>query len=137
MRGNIVSDTIVRTRIEHANEPEVMPKPTGPDIASGKKELEDTIEPPFSDYELMKHKPYTVEYFNLGQFWEDKAGGFKPEIEQIEGYIADRVLQGKIDNTVNAVKEFYGRIEKLSGIDKTERPVIRIAKMAEIGRAHV
>lgn len=125
-----MSDVVVRTKREITEEPTVLPKPPEQDIASGKKDLEDKIEPPFSDYQLIKHKPYTVDYFNIGQFWEDKVGGFKPEIEQIEGYIIDRIKQGQIDNSISAVKEFYKKMEKLSGVDKTERTVIRIAKMA-------
>jgi hypothetical protein len=120
------NDVVVRTRIEQPEQTE-LPKPTGKEIVTPK---EDGVEVPFTDYELTKHKPYTADYFDIGPLWEDKVGGFKPEMLEIENYITNKIKQGQIDNTVKAVKEFYKKVEKLSGIDKTERTVVRIAKMA-------
>jgi hypothetical protein len=124
-----VSSTVVRSKIEESTEPVEQPK-AAPEIASDHKETEDKIDPPFTDYEMVKHRPYSVEYFDIGPFWEDKMGSYKPEIDQIEGYIVGRIREGKLDNTIKAVKQFYKQMEKLSGIDKTERTVVRIAKIA-------
>ena len=124
-----MSDTVVRIKHEDIA-PAETPKFTGQDIASDKKEVEESIEPPFTEYSTVNHRPYTADYFGVGEFWESKIGGFKPEMDEIEGFVADQVSQGKMDNSLAAVKEFYRKIEKMSGVDKTERTVIRIAKMA-------
>ncbi len=60
-----MADLIIRTRDEN-RETETLPKPPEQDIAVDKKAFEDEIEPPFSDYQLVKHKPYSADV--TGQF---------------------------------------------------------------------
>ena len=88
------------------------------------------IDPPFTSYKTEKHKPFTVDYFKLDGNWEDKTGGFKPEIELLEGYITSKVEQGQLDNTLDAVRAFYKKMEKMCQADRTDRVTMRIAKMA-------
>jgi len=91
---------------------------------------EEKIIPPFLDYEEEKGKPYLVEYFDLGEFWQDKVGGFENEVQTINSYIKDEIEQGRLDNSVEAVKELLKGIEKQAGFDKTDRNVVKIAQMA-------
>mgnify|MGYP001266385409 FL=1 len=89
-----------------------------------------TIEPPFLDYEKVNGHPYLVDHFNLGDNWRDKMGGFEKEIETIDSYLENQIKYGKIDNSVEAVKEALKKIEKMCGADKTERVTMRIEKIA-------
>jgi hypothetical protein len=100
-------------------------------IQKGAEPLSDSeIEPPYLDYEREKHQPYLVDYFNLGEYWQDKVGGFEKEIGTINNYIKDEIEQGRLDNSVEAVNAALKKIEKLAGFDKTERTTIKIAQMA-------
>lgn len=89
-----------------------------------------TIEPPFLDYEKVNGHPYLVDHFNLGDNWRDKMGGFEKEIETIDSYLENQIKYGKIDNSVEAVREALKKIEKMCGADKTERVTMRIEKIA-------
>jgi len=88
------------------------------------------IEPPFLDYEKVNGHPYLVDHFELGDSWQDKMGGFEKEIETIDGYLANQIKYGKVDNSIEAVKGALKKIEKMCGADKTERTTMRIEKMA-------
>ena len=57
-------------------------------------------------------------------------GGFGKEIETIDSYLESQIKYGKIDNSVEAVKEALKKIEKMCGADKTERVTMRIEKIA-------
>ena len=124
-----MSDAVVRTR-----QPKVKPKAeveikeeVEPEVQVGKAS---DVEPPFTDYKAVKHKPFTVDYFKLDGNWEDKTGGFKQEIEALEAYVKSRIEQGQLNNTLEAVKKFYKKVEKMSQADRTERVTMRISKMA-------
>ena len=124
-----MADLVVRTR-----QPKIVPKTEaeikkelGPEVAV-EKILD--VEPPYTDYQTIKHKPYMVDYFKLDGNWEDKTGGFKQEIEALEAYVRERIEQGQLDNTIDAVKGFFKKVEKMSQADQTERVTMRISKMA-------
>jgi len=103
-------------------------KTTSP--ANPKTDGKTTVEPPFLDYEKVNGRPYLVDHFKLGDSWKDKMGGFEGEIKTIDGYLANQIKYGKIDNSVEAVKGALKKIEKMCGADKTERTTMRIEKMA-------
>jgi len=90
----------------------------------------DKVEVPYLDYERQHGKPYLVEYFKLGELWNDKVGGFEEEIAQIEGYIREQIEQGEIENSLEAANYLLKAIEKECNADKGERLINKIAKMA-------
>lgn len=99
-------------------------------IKQGASPVETTVEPPYLDYEHEKGKPYLVDYFDLGEYWQDKVGGFESEVQTINNYIKDEIEQGRLENSVEAVKNLLKKIEKQAGYDKTDRNVVKIAQMA-------
>ena len=114
-------------------------QPTEAETRPGKKTVEPinpttggetTVEPPFSDYEKVNGQPYLVDHFKLGDSWQEKIGGFSEEIKTIDVYLANQIKHGKIDNSVEAVREALKKVEKLCGADKTERTTMRIEKIA-------
>jgi len=100
-------------------------------IEKSKAAIVDTkVDPPYLDWEREKGKPYIADYFGLDELWNDKVGGFEDEIDTIKTYIKDEIEQGRLDNDSNAVKTLLKTMEKQMGGDKTDRTVIKIAKMA-------
>lgn len=88
------------------------------------------VDPPFTDYQKVKHYPFLVDYYKIGDTWADKLGGFEKEIEHIEGYFKDKIEQGQMKNDIEAVKDEIKKIYKLVGIDKNERVTMQIEKLS-------
>lgn len=84
------------------------------------------IEVPYLDYGDSKGKPYTAEYFSLGDRWADTDGGFPEEIGKIESYIERKIKSGEIANSIDAVKNMLKGLEKVNNLAKEERPVVKI-----------
>lgn len=119
-----MTDLVFRTKQE--------PKQVEPEkpVVTGPAPSVTNVEPPYLDWEAEKGKPYLVDYFDLGELWDDKVGGFEEEISTIKSYVQDEIEQGRIDNSVGAVKEMLKQVEKQANIEKTDRLVVRIAKIA-------
>lgn len=88
------------------------------------------VEVPFTDYARENAKPFSVEYFGLGDTWNEPTGGFPKEIETIENYFADRIADGEMANSVSAVKDRLKEILKITNMSKEERAVIKIETIA-------
>ena len=84
---------------------------------------------PYLDYKNTNNKPFTVEYFELGNMWDDKDGGFQSEINIIEDYMYHLIGDGQIANSTEAVAEKIKSLEKQAGIKKFDTTVNRIAKI--------
>lgn len=91
---------------------------------------ETSQEVPYTDYEKTSGHPYLVDYFELGDTWRDKLGGFEKEITLIDGYFKEQIEQGQLRNELAAVKEKMKKIYKLCNIDTTERITMQIEKLA-------
>jgi len=122
-----MTDTTFR---EQPSEAEARPKQETTKPVDAKTDGKTAIEPPFLDYEKVNGHPYLVDHFKLGDSWQDKMGGFGEEIGTIDGYLANQIKYGKIDNSVEAVKGALKKIEKMCGADKSERVTMRIEKIA-------
>jgi hypothetical protein len=86
------------------------------------------IEPPFTFYTKTKNKSYIADYFGIDEGWGDK-DAYGGDIDEIETYFKDKVERGHIENTTEAVKTLLKKYEKAIGLDKSERMVVKIAKM--------
>lgn len=89
-----------------------------------------TVEVPFTDYARENAKPFSVEYFGLGDTWNEPTGGFPKEIETIENYFADRIAEGEMANSTTAVKDRLKEILKITNMAKEERAVIKLETIA-------
>ena len=123
-----MDDTIFRTKSEPvsevpANVNQPAAKPSG-DHAS----ITDSIEPPFTNYESVHHKPFTVDYFELGSFW-NQDNAYSQEVKTVETFIQNQILMGKVDNSLKAVKEYMKDIEKLAGIKSFERQTSKMERI--------
>jgi hypothetical protein len=102
-------------------ESETLPRGKAPSVVSN-----DTEEVPYLDYQSAHAKPYTVEYFGLGDTWRDPEGGYPKEIELLEGYIKDKIDSGELPNSVKAVGNRIKEIEKVNNLKNEERAVVKI-----------
>lgn len=114
-----------------ADTPQKETAPPQPQKEGKREEIVTTDqEVPFTAYEGEHKHPYLVDHFKLGDRWADELGGFQTEIDTIEGYFKDKIGQGEMINSVDAVREKMKGIYKLCGIDKTERTTMQIEKLA-------
>lgn len=90
-----------------------------------------TIEPPFLDYSREHGQPFVVEHFQLGDRWNDSSGGFFPEVTAIESYLAEQVTNREVENSLKAIKKRIKEIEKVTGMDKEDRKIIKLEVMAD------
>lgn len=86
----------------------------------------DDTTPPFTGYKDVKGKPYVAEYYQLGKTWDDPNGGFSEEISLIDTFFEDRIKKGELPNNVESVKEALRKMEKTVGVDKNERPLVKV-----------
>ena len=120
-----MADIIFRTK----SEPEVEP------ISEAAKETRageegESIEVPYLNYEGEHGHPYSVDHFKLGDTWEDPTGGFPKELSIIEEYLQRKIEVGEVANSIDAIKEEYKKIERITGVKKEERPVVKIETIA-------
>jgi len=89
------------------------------------------VEVPYLDTEGATGYPHTVEYFGLGDTWNDPMGGFPIEVRIIEGYFKDKIESGEIANSKKAVDNRIKEILKITNMDKEERAVLRVNTVSE------
>jgi len=86
---------------------------------------------PYKDYESENGRPFVAEYYKLGDTWNDPNGGFSKEISLIQEFFNDRIEKGELPNNVEAIKEALKKMEKITNIDKNERPIVKIEVVSE------
>ena len=124
-----MSDSTFRTKIEPSVSKENADKKSGTPDATPSS-LTDHVEVPFTEYESQNGKPYLVDYYEIGDTWQDKLGGFETEINTLNLYLKDKIESGLIDNSLDSVKQVIKKIEKQCGVNKEDRTVSKISKLS-------
>ena|SRR3990167_10369208 len=75
--------------------------------------------PPLSLYERIRHKPYSVDYFDLGLSWQ--FSNFPQEIETIENFVRDEIQKYSLENSTQSYRDILAKLESAIGIKPTER----------------
>lgn len=119
-----MSDVVFRSQVQSgdSNPPPVDKADVGPRTAPETK-----IEVPYTDYVNEYHRPFIVDYYQLGNSWEDPDGGFYREVNNIENYLRNQIEKGELANTLIAVKEKMKKLEKINGLDKTAGTNLKIS----------
>ena len=89
---------------------------------------ESNIEVPFLDYRSEHKRPFCADFFELGD--SGNSDVYDDDIGQIESYLKDQIDKGKMPNNTNIAREKLKQMEKMIGYDKTERNVVKMAKLA-------
>ena len=104
---------------------------TKPETSTNKGTTVDADVPvPYLDFKNTHNKPFTAEYFELGNLWNDRDGGFQSELNTIESYMFNLIGDGKIANSTEAVTAKIKSMEKQAGIKKFDTTNNRIAKVS-------
>lgn len=119
-------DTVFRTKVEKV-ESEQQPIKSGDGSSTA---VIDSVEVPYTDYEATNRKPFTVDYFKIGDYWDDPEGGYESEIRTIEEYFKGKIEKGDISNTINSVKNELKEMEKLHNLKNEDRMTIKIGTIS-------
>lgn len=125
----MASDSAFRTKAQAQPQPQQAEYKKTEDVPRDGSTGED-IEAPFTEYRTVNAYPFLVEYFDLGDSWKEKLGGFEKEVDLIEGYFKDKIEEGKMRNETDLVKDEIKKIFKLNKIDRSERVTMQIEKLA-------
>jgi hypothetical protein len=88
------------------------------------------VQVPYLDYRKSSGQPFSVDYFNLGDTWQEPVGGFSKEVGIIEDYFSDKISSGDMPNSVTAVKDRLKEILKITNMSKEERNLIKVETIA-------
>jgi len=125
-----MADTTFRTARTQSEITKTTQAPANVDKSSTAERTTDEVPVPYLDYKNTKKKPFTAEYFELGNFWDDKDGGFENELSIIEDYMYHLIGDGQLGNSTEAVREKIKALEKQAGIKKYDTTINRISKVA-------
>lgn len=120
-----MANDIYREKTEYAEE-----KPQEVKVGDKAGTQEPDVEVPYTEYEVAHKHPFLVDYFKLGDTWQDKLGGFEKEVTLIEGYFKEQIEKGKLKNEKDAVEERLKSIYRLCNIDRSERTTMQIEKLS-------
>ena len=113
-------------RSEQIDTPVVVPK------TASNKEIkvsgDSDVEVPFLDYRSEHKIPFCADFFELGE--QGNSEVYDDDIGEIEGYLKDLIDKGKMPNDTKMAREKIKQMEKMVGYDKTERTVVKMAKLA-------
>ena len=107
----------------------IKPMPEPPKSSDYQNVIPPTIEAPYSEYESENGKPYPVDYFDLGSFWNN-GEMYTAEIDTISTYINHLVAKGEINNTIKSVSDKIKSIEKMVNVKPDDRKAARVGKVA-------
>lgn len=93
-------------------------------------QIDDGVEVPYTDYEASNRKPFSVDYFKLGNAWDDPEGGYSEEISTVEEYLKSRVDRGDIANSLKSIKQELQKLEKTNNLKDEERIPIKLGTIA-------
>ena len=126
-----MSDTVFRTKAEPPQPATAEAKePTDTMVPRGTTE----VEPPYTDYESQKGKPFAIDYYEMGEAWnrfDSKADNYVPEARTIDTYMNHMIEKGEVNNTTESVTNELKRIEKLVNVKPDARKSMRMELVAE------
>jgi hypothetical protein len=115
-----------------ASEPvEVAPLPsTDRNQPIGSTETADGL---FIGYETDNGVPYVVDYLGLRDTFKADPETYS-EVSDITIYLENLVRTGEIDNSIEAIKAKLKSLEKLSGVEDSERVNMKLTRLAEYAK---
>lgn len=110
----------------------VVYKTTGEEVKD-KVDQPTKTEPPFSAYEKLQGKPYSVDYFKVDN-WEALVGEFdidktRDKVKFIEDYISNKIKDLKLEDSVASFKDLMERYKEELNIGKTEKNTSKLDRI--------
>lgn len=88
----------------------------------------------FTEYENENGKPFVVDHYDLGTFWNRSdmySRAYTDEVNTITTYLKDQVERGNIGNSREAAVNELKRIEKMNNVAKDARSSVRVGVVSE------
>lgn len=123
-----MSDSTYRTAVTAGDSPAPQTTPDTPKD-KGVTQVPTSVEPPYTEYEKKTGKPYAVEYFDLGQYW-NTGELYSKEVDSISTYINHLVETGEINNTLDSVQDKLKSIERMINVKSDARKATRVGMVA-------
>ena len=118
-----MADTVARTPVSSANDAPV-PEAQNPDRPkNGESEV------PIALYEDLKGMPYSAEFFEVQEIWNNDNLTLKEDLGDIESYYKDLVQRGEIKDGKESFKKVVKEAESITNSIDSPIPV-KIAKIA-------
>jgi hypothetical protein len=80
-------------------------------------------------YEDEHKHPFTADYYQLAEFWNEKDGQ-SAEAKKIETHLKELVTEQELENSTTAAREYLKELEKKAGVEKSERTLMKLTKVA-------
>lgn len=119
-----MSDSTYRTAIK-----DVSPAPKLENQTKEVTQTPTTVEPPFTEYENKNGKPYVVDYFDLGRYW-NTGELYTKEVASINTYLNHLVNSGELNNSTESIAKKMKSIEKMINVNPDDRKAARVGKVA-------
>lgn len=87
----------------------------------------------FIGYEIDNGVPLVADYYGIKDTYSRNKETF-PEVADITSYLHELVRSGELDNTSKAAREKLKSLEKLAGVDNTERVNMKLIRLAEFAK---
>jgi hypothetical protein len=87
----------------------------------------------FIGYESDNGVPLIVDLYDLRDTYKADPESYA-EVADITRYLQELVNTGQLDNSTKAVTEKIKQLEKLSGVDSTERVNMKLTRLAEYAK---
>jgi hypothetical protein len=88
------------------------------------------VEEPFTAYKGNRPQMMVVDYFELGDKWNDAIGGYPREVEAISDYLTNKVKSGELADDQKVIKEKLEAMLKVNNLSKEPRASVRIPVLA-------
>lgn len=82
-------------------------------------------------YENDHGVPYVANFYGIGNLYNQEPDTYHEEIDAIGKHIEQLIGDGELSNSLEAVDLKLKQLEKLAGVDKTERTVMKLIRLAE------
>lgn len=87
----------------------------------------------FIGYETDNDTPFVADYYGIGDTYKGDSEAY-PEVAEITEYINSLIRAGDLDNSLTAVRTKLKSLEKLAGVDSTERVNMKLIRLAEFAK---
>jgi hypothetical protein len=87
----------------------------------------------FTGYEFDNKVPFIADFYGVKETFLQDPESYS-EIGDITSYFENLITTGQLDNSTKAVEAKIKQLEKLSGVDATERVNMKLTRLAEYAK---
>lgn len=119
------------TPFRSAQEPDTTPQAESPEPNKDQPiQSTEKVDGVFVGYQEDHGHPYVAQYFDIVDTYNSDPEAYG-EVETITDYLTQLIQEGELENSTEAVDKKIAAIEKLAGVDESERTVMKLVRLAE------